>query len=169
MNKELNAVQEAINDYKFYNQNASVGELSDGYHTFNELYHHRTVLLALALRSIPFAWRSKKHEDGTMFDGMFIVGAPTQSGMITYHCDNEYWDLFKIPVIPHAPHFDGHTPNDVLDRLTEIIEFSSNKLFDQYSINTIEEIVKNEIFPVFGEDKKSLMQFVSSYGSYIID
>ena len=40
--------------------------------------------------------------------------------------DLEYWDLFKIPEIPHAPHFDGYTDNDVLIRLTNIIKNYKN-------------------------------------------
>jgi hypothetical protein len=93
--------------------------VSDGYHTFHELYEHRTVLFALVTAlSAQRTWRSKQHEDGTMFDGMFIVGMNTVDGPITYHVDNGYWDMFyHCETLEYAPPFDGHTPGDVVLRL----------------------------------------------------
>ena len=59
-------------------QEPITGETSDGYHTFNELYHHRAVLFSVIVANYPDrAWKSKKHHDGTMYDGMFIVGIDT--------------------------------------------------------------------------------------------
>lgn len=64
------------------------GETSDGYHTFNELYHHRAVLFSVIVKAFPdHAWKSRKHHDGTMYDGMFIVGIETPDGQATYHYD----------------------------------------------------------------------------------
>lgn len=54
------------------------GELSDGYHTFNELYYHRAVLFSVICnQNKDIAWKSKLHSDETMYDGMFIVGINT--------------------------------------------------------------------------------------------
>lgn len=94
-------------------------QVSDGYHTFHELYEHRTVLFALVTAlTAKSCWRSKFHSDGTMFDGMFIVGMDTNDGPVTYHCDLGYWDLFEhCRTLENAPAFDGHTPQDVVDRL----------------------------------------------------
>lgn len=37
------------------------GETSDGYHTFNELYHHRAVLFSVIVKFMQGkAWKSKK-------------------------------------------------------------------------------------------------------------
>ena len=36
-----------------------VGSLSDGYHSFDDLYDHRMVLTAALFRNIPFTWKSK--------------------------------------------------------------------------------------------------------------
>ena len=45
------------------------GELSDGYHSFNELYHHRMILFSIICnQNKEISWKSKYHEDGTMFD-----------------------------------------------------------------------------------------------------
>ena len=73
------------------------GETSDGYHTFNELYHHRAVLFSVIVKAFPEkAWKAKKHDDGSMYDGMFIVGIETPDGQATYHYDiDPYWDMFK--------------------------------------------------------------------------
>ena len=128
MDKQLEKIQSMINDYKEASPEASVGELSDTYHTFNELYKHRTVLTAMICTMVPYAWKARKHEDGSMFEGMFICGFPTPSGMITYHYDMYDWDLFRIPEIPYAPHFDGHTPNDVLNRITDYIKSFQSRI-----------------------------------------
>ncbi len=91
------------------------GKTSDGYHTFNELYMHRTNLFAVICRQNPScSWISNKHEDGTMFDGMFIAGIKTPEGDYTYHCENEYRELFKgVKVLEFAPPYDGHLPDDI--------------------------------------------------------
>lgn len=42
-----------------------VGELSDGFHTFNSLYKQRCVLFATLVNLFPdLAWKSRRHEDG---------------------------------------------------------------------------------------------------------
>lgn len=96
-----------------------IGEMSDGYHTFNELYHHRALLFATICNMHPEkAWKSKKHDDGSMYDGMFIVGIETESGQATYHYDIEpYWDIFRVRELEKAPVWDGHTPEEALQRI----------------------------------------------------
>lgn len=94
------------------------GSVSDGYHTFDELYHHRTLLFATICNANPdISWKSKHHEDGTMYDGMFIAGIKTPEGDATYHCEGEYWDKFNVPELEHAPKFDGHTPEQAVNRI----------------------------------------------------
>lgn len=95
------------------------GETSDGYHTFNELYHHRAVLFSVICNLHPLcSWKAKKHHDGTMYDGMFIVGINTPEGQATYHYDiDPYWDMFKIPEAEFAPVWDGHTPDEAIRRI----------------------------------------------------
>lgn len=112
---KIGEIQEEINMLK--ENGKSVGELSDGYHTFNELYKHRCILTAALFRMVPYTWKAKVHDDRTMFDGMFIVGVCTPEGHATYHYDLPDWDLFKVPEIPHAPKFDGHTPEDAINRI----------------------------------------------------
>ena len=98
------------------------GETSDGYHTFNELYHHRAVLFSVIVKAFPDrAWKSRKHHDGTMYDGMFIVGIETPDGQATYHYDvDPYWDMFKCKELEYAPEWDGHTPVQAIDRIGKL-------------------------------------------------
>ena len=95
------------------------GETSDGYHTFNELYHHRAVLFSVVVAANSGrAWKSKLHHDGTMYEGMFIVGVDTPQGQATYHYDVEpYWDMFWCRELERAPEWDGHTPDDAIERI----------------------------------------------------
>ena len=99
-----------------------IGNLSDGYHTFNELYHHRAILFSVICNSMPDkAWKSKLHDTGDMFDGMFIVGIETPEGQATYHYDiDPYWDMFKVKELEKAPKWDGHTPQDAIDRISKL-------------------------------------------------
>ena len=42
-----------------------IGDFSDGFHTFNQLYHQRAVLFATIVNNFKrHAWKSLKHEDG---------------------------------------------------------------------------------------------------------
>lgn len=93
----------------------SADNISDGWHTFGELYYHRMILfLALQQCYANKAWKSKQHSDGTMFENSFIVGMETPEGTYTYHYDLEFWELFdNIPEIEFAPEYDGHKPEDI--------------------------------------------------------
>lgn len=98
------------------------GETSDGYHTFNELYDHRAKLFSVVVRDHrELAWKSMLHHDGTMYDGMFIVGIETPGGQATYHYDVEpYWSLFDCKELDRAPEWDGHTPQQAIDRIAAL-------------------------------------------------
>lgn len=103
-----------------------IGNMSDGYHTFNELYDFRRVYNAALFNE----WaeqgkynvlKSKVHEDGEKcFDGdWFIVQATLPSGQISNHYEMKYWDDFMVnEKLPDK--FDGHTPKDVLNRIGNI-------------------------------------------------
>ncbi len=102
-----------------------IGDFSDGYHTFNDLYYQRAVLFATIVNTYSdISWKSFRHEDGKYcFDSngkWFIVGIDTPEGPYTYHYEKEYWNLFKCEVLPRAKHFDGHTEKDVT-RLLSLI------------------------------------------------
>ncbi len=95
---------------------------SDGYHTFDELYYHRTILFSVICNAFPSkAWKSKMHEDGTMYPGYFIAGIETPSGTYGYHCELKYWDKFKVKHFLIADEFDGYLPADI-ERLYSLFE-----------------------------------------------
>jgi hypothetical protein len=99
-----------------------VGQISDGYHTFDELYAHRCTLFAALMKShATLSWKSLLHDDGTMYDGWFIAGMNLPSGVITYHLPiDQFWDNLKeINELERAPEWDGHTSDDVIKRLID--------------------------------------------------
>lgn len=88
------------------------GSTSDGYHTFDELYH-RMVLFSVVCASYPhLTWKSKLHSDGTMFEDYFIAGIDTPEGSYTYHYHIDHWDMFLFER-DRAPEWDGHKPEDI--------------------------------------------------------
>lgn len=104
------------------------GKISDGYHTFDELYEHRAVLyLALArfcaeeCVNVP-VWRAKSHSDGMTYAGWFVLGIwKNLGGQITYHLPLAKWDDADFAeTLDRAPEWDGHTPTDVLERLKRL-------------------------------------------------
>lgn len=115
----LKEVQDLIADMPTIAQPPITGDTSDGYHTFNELYHHRAVLFSVICNACPdIAWKSKRHHDGTMYDSMFIVGIDTPDGQATYHYDIEpYWGMFHVKELEFAPEWDGHTPDEAIRRI----------------------------------------------------
>lgn len=113
---------------KTYISEENIGQLSDGYHTFDELYEFRKMYNAAAFN----AWakeglydvhKSIRHSDGIecFGGGWFIVMAILPTGQVSNHYRMEDWDLFQCPeeMIVKYP-YDGHTAQDVLDRLKDV-------------------------------------------------
>lgn len=98
------------------------GDTSDGYHTFNELYDHRAKLFSVIVRCFKNrAWKSKLHHDGTMYEGMFIVGIETSQGQAAYHYDIDLcWSVFDCKELARAPEWDGHTPEQAISRIASL-------------------------------------------------
>ena len=117
-----------------------VQDISDGYHSFHELYEFRKVYNALLFN----AWaknykneppgdinrphynvhKSRRHHNGEecFGGGWFVVVAMLPHGQITNHYRMEDWDLFKIPEYEKALFpYDGHSSKDVLMRMTDLI------------------------------------------------
>lgn len=100
-----------------------VGEISDGYHTFNQLYHQRAILFAAIVnQNKGISWKSYKHSDGKYcFDSdgeWFVVGIDTPKGSYTYHYSKEYWDYFECKELDCGKEWDGHTEDDVIRLLS---------------------------------------------------
>jgi len=97
-------------------------KISDGYHTFEELYDHRIALWIALCEDHCDSWKSRTHSDGSKWDGWFIMGIYSDKGkQLTYHLPDKYWKRCEgIPTLSKAPEYDGHTPNDVIKRLKTI-------------------------------------------------
>lgn len=103
-------------------------QISDGYHTFDQLYEHRIALFIALCKTLSSfkqpvgIWRSTVHSDETSFDGWFILGINFLAGeQITYHLPLSKWEETEFArTVDKAPEYDGHTSDDVLKRLKNI-------------------------------------------------
>ena len=116
----INELNNLIQNEKM-NGNISVKQISDGHHTFEDLYKNRLILFcALCNCNHDISWKSKKHfdeENDPMFNGDFIVGINTPEGIATYHFKLEFWDLYQIPEIEKAPKYVNYNNATVLKRI----------------------------------------------------
>lgn len=106
----------------------NAGVVSDGYHTFDELYEFRMLYNAalfneLAEHGDNKIHKSYKHSDGELCfgGGWFIVVAYLDGQQISNHYENKDWELFKVEERELADQWDGHTPKDVMQRLRDFI------------------------------------------------
>jgi len=97
------------------------GEVSDGYHTFNELYEHRHMLfLAMMGDDSIHSWFALLHDDGKGMEGWFIAGCTLGHQPITYHLPTRLLPLAfnsGARYLDRAPRWDGHTSADVIKRI----------------------------------------------------
>lgn len=106
-------------------------QVSDGFHTMDELYTHRICLYITLCKALTFTtssaaypvWRSKFHADGSAYDGWFILGIRKEKGkQISYHLPLARWESTDFAeTLDKAPEWDGHGSGDVLIRLHELI------------------------------------------------
>lgn len=144
-------VEKQINDIIAYcKQNELINDnnISDGWHTFDQLYEIRKAYNVALFNewgnpntTVRFlddnefdgvgsttgirynVHKSKRHYDGEecFGGGWFIVVAVFPTGQISNHYKLEDWDLFNIPETEKALfEFDGHTTEDVINRLKSL-------------------------------------------------
>jgi hypothetical protein len=100
-------------------------QISDGFHTFAELYEHRHALTLSLMKAKPeMFWFSRRHNDGELCFGVgdwFIVGAELPTvGSISYHLPMALWESAQrsgATMLKIGRPWDGHTPEDVVERL----------------------------------------------------
>lgn len=113
----------------------SMSQISDGYHTFNELYRYRMLLQAGWFNQLYADYsnhdqgcvvvKSWRHSDGEFCFGKenyFVVVAEFPTGQVSNHYKGEYWDLFKVLEVDRAPEWDGHSASDAADRMEAYIK-----------------------------------------------
>lgn len=115
------------------------GKVSDGYHTFDELYEFRMLYNAMfanllaegvgvgAIHQTIDVYKSLRHDNYELCfgGGWFVVVIKLMTGKeIRNHYPIADWDLFHIPERHSAIGWDGHTSLDVTERMREFLEFS---------------------------------------------
>ena len=127
------------------------------------------------------AWKSKLHDDGTMFKDYFIVGITTEEGEYTYHYHLDYWDYFNVRELDRSPKWDGHKPSDYTRLFTLIEEKPLSELInsgdlvipkgeheaDIYIVEAVDEdsvLLVNGIQDLFfSQDTRNLDEFNRSF------
>jgi hypothetical protein len=101
---------------------ADLGNISDGYHTFNELYEHRHALfMALMVKNKENSFKTLRDDKNeAVWDGWFIAGMNLPVGMVTYHMPIQYFDHLDVAEIPYNHEYDGHDSNVVLQRILSL-------------------------------------------------
>lgn len=105
----------------------TVDSISDGFHTFKELYEYRKLYNAAFFNEYAkygSVIKSKRHNTGEecFGGGWFIVMAKLPTGQISNHYELKDWDLFKCKEVEKAWKWDGHTPQDVAKRLEDYLK-----------------------------------------------
>jgi hypothetical protein len=96
----------------------NIGEQSDGYHTFNELYRHRHLLFLSLCKLIGNATFLREH-----YPGWDAVTLQLPTGQISYHIPFEFRTMtLKVAAETTENPWDGHTSMDVMQRLFDFIE-----------------------------------------------
>lgn len=126
---KLKEINDLIMESKL-SEEISTKEISDGHHTFGELYHHRIILFCTLCNIFAdVSWKSKKHfdeENDPMFNDSFIAGINTPDGIATYHIKLKYWNMFDIPEIDRAPKYEQYDSDDVIERVYSLSKSKIN-------------------------------------------
>ncbi len=123
---KLKAVQELVNGL----DRSDKGLISDGYHSFEELYEFRKLYNALLFNEWAKLGKYQVHKSFCHFDGgecfgggWFIVAAMLPSGLITNHYRAADWDLFNVPSYRRSIFpYDDHTGKDSIDRMETLLQ-----------------------------------------------
>ena len=140
MSKTIEEINEAIKSL-----HPNEGQVSDGYHTFDELYDFRRAYnAALVNTHIYPCIKSRRHNDGELCfgGGWFIVQMNLPTGQISNHYEDKYWDDFDCKEQERAEPWDGHTEADVLARLTELNQNSYRMPLSQRLTDEEQEKIK---------------------------
>lgn len=103
------------------------GDISDGYHTFDELYEHRVLLFLTCLKSGAFKAQSVCEDH---YEGWDVITAytPDNSHQISYHVPVKYRPIYehieRVSTDTQAVLFDGHGSKLVAHRIEMMLRHS---------------------------------------------
>ncbi len=87
-------------------------DISDGFHTFDELYEHRCLLFINLVLILGGVFK-REH-----FEGWDCVYTETPYGQISYHVPAKLRPLYENKLIENPDYkYDGHSSTDVITRL----------------------------------------------------
>lgn len=139
-------------------QEQDMGEVSDGYHTFNELYYYRMLYNAAFFNLLPkdLVHKSKRHHTGEecFGGGWFVVMANLPTGQISNHYELKDWDLFKVPEKEFADEWDGHTPQEAAKRLYKYLQQEQQEV-DLKKVVMIDNLIMNMVAEGYNEGFKT--------------
>lgn len=111
-----------------------IDNLSDGCHTFKELYGYRSAYNAMlfnefhrqGLYNVHKSWR---HSDGSYCygGGWFVVQATLPTGQVSNHYPSCEWNKFTCEERDNADEWDGHDSAEALRRMNEFIIENAKK------------------------------------------
>lgn len=103
------------------NEYEPINEVTDGYHTFNELYIHRHALFINVINAHQDkSFKTHRNDAGEQWEGWFIAGLNSRFGQITYHLPIAYWDSVNATEVDSNSDYDGHSAADVVERLLSL-------------------------------------------------
>ena len=98
-------------------------KISDGYHTFEELYQHRVALFLIILKqNKDIAFKTLRNKEGEEWMGWGIAGMETNFGQITYHIPIKDYKKLGVKEINKNSKYDGHNASDTLNRLSQFLD-----------------------------------------------
>lgn len=152
-------------------QEQDMGEVSDGYHTFNELYCYRMLYNAAFFNLLPKGWvhKSKRHHTGEecFGGGWFIVMANLPTGQVSNHYELKDWDLFQVPEKEIADKWDGHTPQEAAKRLYEYLQQKQQGELFEYPETPIKNAIEvTSRMKYIDEELKPIAEFIMDYASW---
>ncbi len=99
------------------------GEISDGYHTFDELYDHRCLLyLTWLVQEQRLGSERRVYFVRNHYPNWDLLVAYINDEQVSYHIRIYYRDILEkhFKEVDEKEHeFDGYTPEDVADRLRD--------------------------------------------------
>lgn len=116
--------------------------MSDGWHTFEELYNYRALYNANAVNLLVYikkyapstladfdVIKSKKHFGGEVCygGGWFIVVIKTPWGQISNHYKLKYWDMFNCRAAKTAWKWDGHSMKESTERMIKLNKYLNQR------------------------------------------
>lgn len=115
--------------------------VSDGFHTFDELYCYRMLYNSNAVNLLAYikkfnikgfddfdVIKSKRHFGGELCygGGWFIVVIKTPWGQISNHYKLEHWDMFNCRTATQSWKWDGHGMKESTERMIKLNKYLAN-------------------------------------------